>query len=64
MNKKKNAGSVHRHPLMFTPPQEDDLKESKSSIAGDEGTDDKHSTHHILIPTRYLGVSICLKGEG
>lgn len=58
---KRLKAHVDYHP----PPQsEDGPKEAKSKVADDEGTDSKYSTHHILIPTRYLGVSICLKGGG
>ena len=38
-------------------------KEEKSNRADDQGTDYKFSTDQILmIPTRYVGVSFCLKG--
>ena len=48
--------------IPFHPPPEDGPKESKSNIADGEGTDSKISTRQIImIPTRYLGVSICLK---
>ena len=38
-------------------------KEETSKVAGDQGTDVKFSTDQILmIPSRYVGVSFCLKG--
>lgn len=66
MENKKHGASVHRHPLMFNPPpKEDGLKKAKSITADGEGTDFINtSTHqHILIPTRYLGISFCLRQE-
>jgi hypothetical protein len=63
LNEGKSGGSVFRHPLMFQPPPqaEDGPKEEKSNIYR-QGTDYNHSTAKItLIPTRFLGVNICLK---
>lgn len=63
--RKRGSRLIYRHPLMFQPPPqaEDGPKEEQSKVADGGGTDSKHSTHHILIPTRYLGISFCLKGE-
>ena len=58
MNHHKRSSYVSFHP----PPEKDGLKEATAKLAGDEGTDVKFSTHQItMIPTRFLGVNICLK---
>lgn len=63
--RKKGGKLIYRHPLMFQPPPqaEDGPKEAKSNIG--QRTDLKNSVGEeiILIPTRFLGVSFCLKGE-
>ena len=60
MNEGKVGGSVFRHPLMFNPPPKED-RGKKSELSREQAI--KKYPNYILIPTRYVGVSICLKGE-
>jgi hypothetical protein len=57
LNDRKSGGSIFRHPLMFKPPPEADIKKAK--LSGKQAI--KKYPDIIMIPTRYLGVSICLK---
>ena len=59
MNHNKRSSYIPFHP----PPEKDGIKEETSKVAGDQGTDVKFSTDQIvMIPTRFVGVSFCLKG--
>ena len=58
----KNHNKRLKAHTSYHPPPKDGPKEAKSNI-NRQGTDYNHSTANIiLIPTRYVGVSICLKG--
>ena len=60
---KNHNKRLKAHTPYHPPPKEDGPKEAKSNRADDQGTDYKISTDQILmIPTRYVGVSFCLKG--